>query len=214
MKMPVATLAIYSERRPPEQRPASEYTVRVGNQVVNRFEFPGLWLMDYEAQIRSGELAALAPFLLEIVARPTPETLQTAKSLAYHEPDQERRGLLLSLVALLAGRYFDKETIRKIFRQEAKMIRTNTFIDDWFEEAEQKGHEKGLQEGLQKGRYEGRQEERRALLLRLLEGRFGPVPVRLVLDIQELTTEQLSRLFDLALEASSLADLEQTLVKV
>lgn len=44
MKMPAASLVIYSERRRPEQRPANEYVVRVGHQVVNRFEYPGLWV--------------------------------------------------------------------------------------------------------------------------------------------------------------------------
>lgn len=84
--------------------------------MVNRFEYRAIWLMDYETQIRSGELAALAPFLLEIVDQPTEETVQTAKSLAATEPDSERRGLLLSLVALLAGRYFDREIVREMFR--------------------------------------------------------------------------------------------------
>ncbi|MCI0394624.1 MAG: DUF4351 domain-containing protein [Chloroflexi bacterium] len=205
MKMPVATVVIYSERRRPEQRPKNEYIVRVGDQVINRFIYPDMWLIDYEEQIRSGELAPLAPFLLEIVARPTAETVQTAKSLVSYEPDLERRSLLLSLVALLAGRYFDRETIRRLFRQELEMIRTNTFIDEWLEDAEQKGVEKGRREGHQEGRQEGQWES----LVRLLEHRFGSVPAELILRTKDLKAEELVRLFDLALEASSLAEIEQ-----
>ncbi|MEW5988886.1 MAG: DUF4351 domain-containing protein [Chloroflexota bacterium] len=59
---------------------------------------------------------------LEIVARPTEETVQTAKTLALHEPDAERRSLLVSLVALLAARYLDKEVIRRLFRQERRVL--------------------------------------------------------------------------------------------
>lgn len=215
MQMPVATFVIYTERRPPEQRPPSEHTVRVGKQVVNRFEYRAIWLIDYEAQIRSGELAPLAPFLLEIVAQPTEETLQAAKALAQTEPREERRSLLLSLVALLAGRYFDQETIQEMFRQEVAMIKTNTFIDDWLEEAWQRGIEEGRQEGIDEGRQEGRQEgesnAKRQLLLLLLEHQFGTVPVRLVLRLDDLTVDELSRLFDLALDASSLDEAEEAI---
>ncbi|MEW5987733.1 MAG: DUF4351 domain-containing protein [Chloroflexota bacterium] len=209
--LPVATLVIYSERRRPRQRPPAEYVVRVGNQVVNRFTYPAIWLMDYEAQIRSGELAPLAPFLLEIVARPTEETLETARQLALTEPEAERRGLLLSLVALLAARYFDKETIRKLFRREVEMIKTNTFIDDWLEEAEQRGIERGRQEGRQEGQQEGRQEGQQELMLRFLEFRFGLLPVHLVLQIKELTAAQFDRLFDLVLKAVSLEEVVEAI---
>ena len=219
MNMPIATLVIYSERRPPERRPPGQYVVQVGDQVVNRFEYPAIWLMDYEAEIRSGELAPLAPFLLEIVARPTVETVQEAKSLASYEPDRERRGLLLSLVALLAGRYFDRATVQDLFRQEVEMIRTNTFIDSWLQEAEQRGTARGREEGREEGRQEGREQGReqgelitqRRLLLRLLEHRFGPLPVQLVLRTEDLTIDDLNRLFDLALDASSLDEVAQAL---
>ncbi len=95
------------------------------------------------------------------------------------------------------------------------MIKTNTFIDDWLEEAWQRGIEEGRQEGIDEGRQEGRQEgelhARRQLLLLLLEHQFGTVPVRLVLRIDNLTVDERSRLFDLAPDASSLEGVEQAI---
>lgn len=201
MGMDVITVVVYSERREVERRPAPEYVVQVGERVMNRFMYTDIWIQDYEAQIRSGELAPLAPYLLEIVPSPTVETLKTAKALAQTEPQLERRTLLLSLVALLAGRYFDKEFVREMFRKEIDMMQTNTFFDEWLEEAEQRG--------IEKGRQEGREEEAQALLLSLLEHRFETVPVRLVLQIQSLSIEELNRLFELTLTATSLQEVEQ-----
>jgi predicted transposase YdaD len=150
---------------------------------------------------------------LEIVPSPTVETLETAKALAHTEPQLERRTLLLSLVALLAGRYFDKEFVREMFRKEIDLMQTNTFFDDWLEEAQQKGIEKGIEQGIEKGIEQGieqgREEEAQALLLRLLEHRFEAVPVRLVLRIQSLSLEELNRLFELTLTATSLQEVEQ-----
>jgi predicted transposase YdaD len=146
-----------------------------------------------------------------MVTKPTEETVLMAKELALTEPNEERRGLLLSLVSLLAGRYFDKEQLKKWFLKEAKMIRTNTFIDDWLEEAEERGEQKGRQEGEQQGYKKGEKTTQRRLLLRLLERRFGGVPVDLVLRTEKLLTTQLTRLFDLAVDAKSLDEIEQAM---
>lgn len=149
------------------------------------------------------------------MAQPTEETVQAAKTLVSSEPDDERRGLLLSLLALLAARYFDRETIRKLFKQEMTMIRTNTFIDEWLEQAQQRGvkigWQKGRQEGWQEGERKGERKGHQALLLRLLEHNFGAVPVQLTLRIQDLPADELQRLFNLAMDASSLNDIDRAI---
>lgn len=205
MNMPVVTVVIYSERRERERRPRPEYAVLMGDRVMNRFTFADIWLVDLTEEIRSGQLAPLAPFLLEIVPDPSVETAQEARRLALTEPDPERRGLLLSFVALLAGRYLDRDVVREMFRKEIDMIQTNTFFDDWLEEAEKRGVQKGREEG----REQGREKEAQEMLLRLLAHRFPSVPVKLVLRIQKLNADALSDLFDLALTASSLDEIEQ-----
>lgn len=206
MKMPVATVVIYSERRQIKSRPDPQYVVKVGEQIVNHFTYRDIWLVDYADKIRSGELAPLAPFLVEFVARPTLETVRLAKALAHSEADEERRGLLLSLVVLLAARYFDRKTLRRLFQQEEKMLRTNTFIDEWIEEAERKGQ----QEGQEKGRQEGRQEGEYTLLLRLLQHRFAAVPEIMAALLKTLSADQLSELFNVALEAKTYSLFEES----
>jgi hypothetical protein len=209
MKMPVATVVIYSERRQAKSRPAPEYLVKVGEQVVNLFTYRDIWLVDYADKIRSGELAPLAPFLVEFVARPTLETVQLAKALAHSEANEERRGLLLSLVVLLAARYFDRKTLRRLFQQEEKMLRTNTFIDEWIEEAEKKGQQAGEQKGRQEGEYH--------LLMRLLNHRFESVSDIMAALLKTLSADQLSELFNMALEAQTYTVFEEnvkTMLKI
>ncbi len=197
MQMPVITVVVYSERRQKKSRPQPEYRVELGGRVVNRFQYLDLWLIDYLDQIRSGELAPLAPFLLEVSSQPTVETLRLARDLARRELDESRRALLLSFVVLLAGRYFDKETIREMFREEAKMLRTQTFIDEWLDEAEKKGLEKGREKGQSQ------------FLLHFLQRKFGALPVDFVTDIEKLAEAQLTALFDLAIAGQSLESIEQ-----
>lgn len=197
MQMPVVTVVVYSERRQQKSRPQPEYVVELGGRAVNRFQYLDLWLIDYIDQIRSGELAPLAPFLLEVSSQPTIETLRLARDLARRELDESRRALLLSFVVLLAGRYFDKETIRDLFREEAKMLRTQTFIDEWLDEAEKKGLEKGREKGQSQ------------FLLHFLQRKFGALPVDFVTDIEKLAEAQLTALFDLAIAGQSLESIEQ-----
>ncbi|MBS1252515.1 MAG: hypothetical protein MAG451_01555 [Anaerolineales bacterium] len=51
-------------------------------------------------------------------------------------------------------------------------------------------------------------------MLLLLEHRFGTVPVRLVLRINKLTVDDLSRLYNLALDASSLSEIDEAISDV
>jgi hypothetical protein len=210
MKMEVVTVVIYSERRDAVLRPKPEYVVKVGERVINRFEYLDIWLVDYRELIESGELAPLAPFLMEIVDEPTEATVRLARDLANREPDEERRALLLSFVVLLAARYFDRETIRRLFREEEKMIRTQTFIDEWLDDAEQKGRQEGRQEGHQ----EGRQEAISETLLQFLTYKFANVPAELAQQLQTLSAADLSSLFNLALTAQSLQEVEKAVAAI
>jgi hypothetical protein len=77
--------------------------------------------------------------------------------------------------------------------------------------------EEGYQEGIKQAEQaieQGKKQERKTLremFLRLLEGRFGAVPVGLVLRTEKLLTEQLKHLFDLAINATSLDEIEQAM---
>ena len=79
------------------------------------------------------------------------------------------------------------------------------------EQWKQEGIEQGVQKGIEQGIQEGERRTLRQMCLRLLEGRFGAVPVDLVLRTEKLLTEQLRHLFDLAINATSLDEIEQAL---
>jgi hypothetical protein len=64
-----------------------------------------------------------------------------------------------------------------------------------------------LERGIVQSIERGRQKERRVQLRRLLEQRFGPIPMPLEVRIIISDTETLATLFDRALAAPTLADL-------
>jgi predicted transposase YdaD len=64
-----------------------------------------------------------------------------------------------------------------------------------------------LQKGLQQGRQEGRQEGEVALVLRLLNRRFGAIAPDLQAQIQQLSITQLEELGESLLDFSVIADL-------
>jgi len=90
-----------------------------------------------------------------------------------------------------------------------------SLAEQWIQEGVEKGIEQGKKQGKKEGISEGKKQAERSTLremfLRLLEGRFGAVPVGLVLRTEKLLTEQLKRLFDLAINATSLDEIEQAM---
>lgn len=76
-----------------------------------------------------------------------------------------------------------------------------------YQEILQEGRQEGRQEGFQQGLQQGRQEEGTALLLRLLERRFGPLLPELRSQIQQLSILQLENLGEALLDFSSTRDL-------
>ena len=56
-------------------------------------------------------------------------------------------------------------------------LKQTRFYQDVFAEGQQEGQQEGQKKGRQEGRKEGRQEGEVMMLLRLLEQRFGAVPV-------------------------------------
>ena len=75
----------------------------------------------------------------------------------------------------------------------------------------EKWKDEGRQEGIQEGIQEGERSTLRRMFLRLLERRFGAVPVDLMLTSEKLVATQLNRLFDLAVDAASLDEVEQAM---
>ena len=139
----------------------------------------------------------------------------------------ERLPSLLALLLKLEDKKTGLEYLSVLLRylSAQKVVPMNTKqLKTVVEEALPKGGdimlslaEQWIEEGYQEGIKQAEQAERktvRGMFLRLLEGRFGAVPVGLVLRTEELLTEQLKRLFDLAINATSLDEIEQAMPAV
>ena len=78
----------------------------------------------------------------------------------------------------------------------------------WYSEIEKEGLERGLRQGIEQGNEQGLEqglEQGQAeMLLRVLDRRFGPLPVGLVTRIHALRSQQLTKVLDVALDAAAL----------
>jgi len=76
-------------------------------------------------------------------------------------------------------------------------------------EGEAKGMERGMEKGIEKGIETGRLEGMRTLVADLLERRFGPVSAETRSRLDAIASaDELTRLFEQALDASSLGALD------
>ena len=80
-----------------------------------------------------------------------------------------------------------------------------TFIDRYIEQGRQQGIEQGIEQGVTRGRQEGRQEGEAAILLRLIDRKFGPPSETVRARITSADPETLLRWSDRSLVLSSLA---------
>jgi predicted transposase/invertase (TIGR01784 family) len=86
-------------------------------------------------------------------------------------------------------------------------LKQTRFYQDVLAEGRQEGLQEGRQEGLQEGRQEGRQEGEAAVLLRLIQLKFGPPDVGTRLRVEGAPTETILRWAERILTAQSLEEL-------
>jgi len=201
-KEPVLSLALYLE---PRKKPIpNEYVVKVGDAVVNRFSYPVLKLWEFREEIWQGKYRELAPLLVSLVEKPTPEVLAREKELILAEGDRRKRANLLAAAVTVASRYFEKQFLWDFFREEVEEMRYASFIEDWLEEE----HHLGVQEGIQQGVKQGRKEGAAQILRKVVLKRFGVLPSWLVEAPDGWTPEQMDALVDIALEAETAEEFE------
>lgn len=170
----VVSLAVLADASP-GFRPAVYRRGRWGCGV--QFRFPTVKLMDWQAPRRwrlletSDNIFALV-VMAQIRARATRDT-------------EERKAWKISLVRLMYEKGYGRDIILKLFRVIDWMIRLPEALEEafWqetreFEESTKMAYVTsveriGIRKGLEQGRQEGRKEGESAMLLRLIERKFG-----------------------------------------
>ncbi len=203
-KLPVFSFAFYLKYR--KSPIPTEYNVRAGKQVIHRFTYPVIKLWEYVGQICSGQYRELAPLLVMLVEQPDEQILQTERQLILKETNLDKRADLLSLALTLASSHFDKELLRRLFREEINQMRGATLIDEWLEEAEVKAESKGMQNQLRKD------------ILVVLRIRFALPEIQLAMIEQTLnsivTLERLDSLLYHAVNDFSIGEFQTNLKQI
>ncbi len=119
--------------------------------------------------------------------------------LVFAAPDRERPASLLRYT-FRAHRHAHPDTVRQRIAAVVGPEQEDIMLSV-ADQLIQQGFEKGLEKGLERGR-----EEQRALLLRLLERRFGAVPAQLAARVAAAPYAELERWFDRAMDAAALDD--------
>jgi len=102
-ELPVITLVLYLQPRARDV--PTEYTVTVGERVVNRFTYPVVRLWEHVDEIRSGRFRELAPLLVMLVDEPDEQVLAEERSLILQEEDPRKRGALWATAMTVASRF-------------------------------------------------------------------------------------------------------------
>ncbi|PIG94173.1 DUF4351 domain-containing protein [Gloeocapsopsis sp. IPPAS B-1203] len=114
----------------------------------------------------------------------------------------EQRSEIAAYTQILAGLKYNKELIRRIFREG--MMRESVIYQEILAEGEQIGEQRGEQRGEQQGRLA----EGRELVLRQLNRRVGELPQDVRSHIDTLSLEQIENLAEALLDFQGITDLE------
>ncbi len=104
-----------------------------------------------------------------------------------------------------------REEIKTMFGLQDSDLKKTRFYQDTFDEGRQEGlaqgFEKGIEQGIENGMKKGRAEGETTLLLRILECRFGPLPINVKHRIASTDAETLLIYGERVLDAKSLDDI-------
>ncbi len=106
--------------------------------------------------------------------------------------DDRQRSELFALSIMVGRKYFTEDILQAVFGEEIPMIKELSFIDEWITE----------------GKAEGKAEGERQMVLRLLNKKFGNIPPAAVERINTADPAWCERMFDRAVDATSLAELD------
>jgi len=100
-----------------------------------------------------------------------------------------------------------REEIKTMFGLQDTDLKKTRFYQDTYNEGRQEGLAQGFEKGIENGVRKGREEGEAALLLRILERRFGPLPINVKHRIASTDAETLLIYGERVLDAKSLDDI-------
>ena len=165
----------------------------------HEYQVVKLWELDPERFLQD---AALLPFASLTRTQDSNQLLDRIVQQVAQIPELTERQEMSSYVQLMAGLKYDKEEIRRVFREG--MMRESVIYQEILHE----GEEKGRTEGREEGREEGRQLERRSLISLQLEQRVGSLSDGQRDRISTLNLDQLTALAIALLNFSTPDDLD------
>lgn len=224
-RLPVLSIAIYLKRR--EKAIPTAYVVELDGATLNQFTYPVIQLWDYVDRIRSGEFRELAPLLVVLEETPDEETLHVERELILQEPDPEKRADLLSIAVTLAARMFDRDFLRRFFREELRQMQHATLIDEWLEEAVKQALDEAVPraakeaaviataEGIKIGKQEGIKERAIESIVRILLFRLSISATQEAIVRQKLNQVSSTSFFNVveeqALQSANFAEFNASL---
>lgn len=201
--LPVIQVAIYLERANYNNLPQA-YVVELNNLVVTSFTYQVIKLWDYYEAISQGRLKEFAPLLSMLAEKKDVNVLYRTKELILAEPDSKRRADSLSIALTVAERYFDRETLMRLFQEEILMyVKESSFVQEWYNE--------GIEKGIEKGRVEAL----RGDILDVLKERFGQVDADIIQAINQIESSTiLKSLHKMSIKVASLEEMKKAIAAV
>jgi predicted transposase/invertase (TIGR01784 family) len=141
--------------------------------------------------------------------RQAPEAARQLLARSHATGSKTEIRAIMDMVTTIMVYQFSKlsqQEVEKMLGIEAGLRKTRVY-QEAKAEGEQEGIEKGIQKGRQEGIQEGRQEERLALVLQLLNQRFGKLDKRTTKQISGMAFEPLGNLLSALLHPESIEDL-------
>ena len=159
-----------------------------------------LWDVDANMVLQR-PLPGLLPFAPVLKGGAQPPVVVRALDMLRQD---EKLSDLEPLLAFFASFVFEIPVVQQIMRWDMNVLRESPWYQEILEQGLAEGIEKGMQQGMRQGMQQGMQQGALRQLLRLLRARFQTTPPTVQIRLQQLDTDQLEQLVDVALAVESL----------
>ncbi|MDV2999002.1 MAG: hypothetical protein N5P05_000608 [Chroococcopsis gigantea SAG 12.99] len=183
-----------------KKTPSALVEQRVFQLETTRHEYEIIKMWEVEPTALINETGLLPLVVLGNTANPVDTLAEVARKIEAIENSQDKSNISAS-TAVLAGLILERETIKRILRED--IMKESVIYQEWIETATAEGMARGRAEG----RAEGLKEGEAKLILKQLDRRIGNIPESLIGRIQNLSLEQLEELGETLLDFRDLESL-------